>query len=153
MTEMCEIRSPLWPGARLPARLVDPVAFFTALVLAPLLVAAGFFWVVLIPVFAVPFGVPFYLLPGAPLMAHRLRHHPARASDFAWLGLVANLGTPIIIALAALLGGDTRLLQMFGFFFGFGLIFAPAWCAVFALIYRRLERPVYAQPIPKGAFA
>lgn len=153
MSEINEKRSVLWPHARPPRRLVDPVAFFVALISAPVALAAGTFWVLGIPVFAILFGAPFYLLLGAPLMAAYLRRAPARAGAFALLGAIANIGTPFVVTAYGHLIQDTQLTQMGLFFFGFGAIFAPAWCATFALIYRRLERPFYAQPIQKGEHA
>lgn len=153
MSEINEHHSLLWPRAHPPRRLVDPVAFFVALIAAPLAVAVGTFWVFGIPVFAILFGAPFYLLLGTPLMAAYLRRSAARPGAFAILGLIANLGTPILLAAYAMLINDTQLRQMWLFFFGFGAIFAAAWCATFAVIYRRLERPFYAQPILKGAIA
>lgn len=152
MTEISELNSALWPRVDLPTRLVDPVAFFVALVAGPLAVTAATFWLV-VPVFALGLGAPFYVLLGAPLMAWHMRYHRPNPRRFAMLGLLANLGTPVLLMAYAALIDDIYLKDMWLFFFGFGMIFAPAWCSTFAVIYRRLERPFYAQPIPKGAIA
>ena len=67
MTEICEM------GNTQNRYLIDPTAFFAALILAPLLVALLGFWIVLIPVVAVILGGLPYLLVGGPLLANALR--------------------------------------------------------------------------------
>ena len=58
-----------WRAARPgPRYLIDPVAFFIALFGAPLLVALLGFWAFFIPIFALVFGGPIYLLLATPAL-------------------------------------------------------------------------------------
>ncbi|NHX28303.1 hypothetical protein HA397_30675, partial [Escherichia coli] len=61
--------SVLYPPPRAPAlHPVNATSFALAIVLAPIWVAILFFWVLLIPVFAVSFGALPYLLTAPPIL-------------------------------------------------------------------------------------
>jgi len=139
-------RQMLWPTTRPSTYLIDPVAFFLALFGAPLLVAALGFWAI-IPVFAVPFGAPFYLIIGTPLILRSLSRRPPKAGQFAAMAFIANFATPLLYWAYAIVfhTGDTPESAMI--FFGFGAMFAPLWGGGFAMIYRLLQRDFYKTPI------
>lgn len=146
ITKIPEIQSPLWPRHR-PARyLIDPVAFTAAFVGAPLLVALLGCWLV-IPVYAVLFGAPFYILLGAPAFILMLRRQEPTGGNLALAGFVANLLGPVLSIPFFLHEGQSSPGGIVTFFLIFGSIFAPIWGAVFALLYRRMRRAFYAQPL------
>lgn len=127
--------------------VVDPVAFFFALVGAPLAVAAGGFWAMGIPVFAVVFGGPLYLAIGVPVLLWYLGRRPPKPWRIAGLALV-SYGVPASIFMLYLLAtGGQRAAQEFVIFAAFGLIFAPLWGGVFGLFYRNFRRDIYRRPI------
>ncbi|QFT94232.1 hypothetical protein FIU86_15380 [Roseovarius sp. THAF9] len=127
--------------------VVDPVAFFFALVGAPLAVAVGGFWALGIPVFAVVFGGPFYLAIGVPVLLWYLGRRPPEPWRIAGLALV-SYGVPAgIFMLYLLVTGGQSAAQEFVIFAGFGLIFAPLWGGVFGIFYRNFRREFYARPI------
>ena len=141
MTEICEISA---PQNRYP---VDPVAFFAALVLAPLLVALLGFWL-LIPVFAVVLGGLPYLLAGGPLLANGLRYNEPSFYAFAGIGLLANMATPFLVFLFYMVNSQpVDALNAAVIYFAFGLIFAPLWSGVFAVLYRKFRRQFYSHPL------
>ncbi len=141
MTEICEVSAPQ------NRYLVDPVAFFTAIVLAPLLVALLGFWL-LIPVFAVVLGGLPYLLAGGPLLANGLRYNEPSFYAFAGIGLLANMATPFLVFLFYMVNSQpVDALNAAVIYFAFGLIFAPLWCGVFAILYRHLRREFYSHPL------
>ncbi len=141
MTEICETNT------LRNRHLIDPVAFIAALVLAPLLVAALGFWLV-IPVFAVLMGGLPYLLAGGPLLACGLRYNEPSFYVFAGIGLLANTATPFLVFLFYIAKETPEAaLSLAAMSFGFGLIFAPLWCGVFAVLYRRLRRELYSRPL------
>ena len=127
--------------------VIDPVAFFFALVGAPLAVAAGGFWAIGIPVFAVVFGGPFYLAIGVPVLLWYLGRRPPDPLRIAGLALV-SYGVPAgIFLLYLLVTGGQSAAEGFVIFVGFGLIFAPLWGGVFGIFYRNFRREFYARPI------
>lgn len=152
MTEICEAMecpaSPLfWPAHRAPRYLVDPVAFFVALIGAPLVVAVLGFWALGIPVYAVPLGGLPYLIIGGPILAQKLRHYAPETRRFAIIGLIANNVMFFAIALLLILMHAQTAIGVAALIFAFGLIFAPLWSAVFAILYRNLRREFYQNPI------
>ncbi len=127
--------------------VVDPVAFFFALVGAPLAVAAGGFWALAIPIFAVVYGGPFYLAIGVPVLLWYLGRRPPKPWRIAGLALV-SYGVPAgVFMLYLLVTGGQSAAQEFVIFAGFGLIFAPLWGGVFGIFYRNFRREFYARPI------
>ncbi|WP_144435488.1 hypothetical protein [Roseovarius atlanticus] len=127
--------------------VVDPVAFFFALIGAPLAVAAGGFWALGIPVFAVVLGGPFYLAIGVPVLLWDLGRRPPEPLRIAGLALV-SYGVPagLFLLYLRVTGGESAA-EGFVILAGFGLIFAPLWGGVFGIFYRNFRREFYARPI------
>ena len=120
--------------------LLDPVAFSLALFLAPLLVALLFFWVALIPVFAVPFGMPVYLIFATPMLLVLVTRIPVTPWHFGLCGFALELALMLFHAATEHLilydrGLDVLLL--------WGLPIAPLWTATFARLYRYFYNAIY----------
>ena len=146
MTTLPIAMQALWPQRSIPARcLVDPVAFTAALVLSPLTVALLGFWLLLIPVVAVPLGLPTYLLFGAPILAATVTRPEVSKRTIAKSGFVAHLVSLPFVALAMGLAGGS-IEDVLPWFAVLGGIFAPLWAWVFALYYRRFARTFYSTP-------
>ncbi|MEM8578201.1 MAG: hypothetical protein AAGF60_10145 [Pseudomonadota bacterium] len=91
----------IWMPAPRPARyLVDPVAFFIALIGAPLLVTLASFWLFLIPVFALVLGGPIYLILGTPLLLFHLRRDEGKSDSIVALAMMTVLAGAWRLALA-----------------------------------------------------
>lgn len=127
--------------------VIDPVAFFFALVAAPLAVAAGGFWALGIPIVAVVFGGPVYLAIGVPVLLWYLGRRPPEPWRIAGLALASYGVSAAVFMLYQLVTGGERAVQEFSLFAGFGLIFAPLWGGVFGIFYRNFRRDIYARPI------
>lgn len=127
--------------------IIDPVMFFIAIVMAPLIVTALTFWLLLVPVVALFMGGPFYLLIGIPLMLWWLSRHAPHPGEIAWLGFVANLvicaGIYVFSALTRAYDAEgMALLYLF-----FGSVFGPVWAWAFAKLYVKYRRPFFAQTV------
>lgn len=103
------------------------IPFFAALISAPLLVALLGFWAY-VPVFAVAFGAPTYLIFGAPLLALCIRYVGASAGLTMLAAFAANILSYPFVALV-------QDADFAGFLVGFGMIMAPLWGLVFGLLY------------------
>ncbi|MFV2053836.1 hypothetical protein [Aliiroseovarius sp. YM-037] len=125
-----------------PKFLIDPVAFFAALVLAPLIVGVIASPIFLISVFAIPFGGLQFLLIGGPILFLTLTHAEPRAGRLALLAFVVNLLVSWPVSVLFTTAGDA--VPIFAIF---GSIFAPLWAVAFALLYRRFRREIFSQPI------
>ena len=140
--------SVLVPNAKPPQRIIDPVAFFVALIGAPIVFALFTFWIFFIPVAAIVFGGPAYLVFGTPVMLWVMnRRDPSGFEVIGW----ALLAVVVMIALMSLLGiltGDKDWFDFALFYGGFGLIFAPCWAATFIGLYRWLCRDFYSRARP-----
>ncbi len=127
MTEMNAVR---------PA--FDPIAFFGALLLAPIVVAVLFFWVMLIPIYAVMFGTIPYLLFGGPVLLWITTHTRVTFWGCALGGLLAQ-AMFVISAAACLATGRATFLIPDEYFLRFlalwGIPFSAAWCGTFARLY------------------
>lgn len=127
--------------------VIDPVAFFGALVAAPLAVAVGGVWAAGIPVFALVLGGPFYLVIGVPVLLWHLAHRPPEPGRIAVLAFV-SFAIPAALCMAyLLLVFGQRAAEDLAIFVFFGLIFAPLWGGVFGIFYRKFQREIYAHPI------
>ncbi|KEJ88886.1 hypothetical protein [Sulfitobacter donghicola] len=126
--------------------IVDPVAFFIALIGGPILFTATSFWLLFIPVFALAFGGPVYLVIGLPVLLWYLRHHDAEPSDLAFLAFIVISFFMLLVVLVAVATDDEDLFGMGLWYTGFGMIFGPAWAYFFGFIYRKLRRDFYAKP-------
>ena len=140
--------SVLVPNAKPPQRIIDPVAFFVALIGAPIVFALFTFWAYFIPVAAIVFGGPVYLVVGTPLLLWMLsKGDPNYGKVILWslTGLLAALAALPLISLVIV---KLHLAEAIYFFGGFGLFFAPAWAATFLALYRLLRREFYASARP-----
>jgi len=136
------------PEGRRPEKLIDPVAFTAAFVLAPIAFAAGFFWIFLIPVVGIFLGAPAYILVGLPVLWVALRRGPITSAQAMGLGVIAFLIFIILASAAWLLFtdlGPDRLGETAVWYVPLGLLHAPIWCAIFAGLYARWEREFYNQ--------
>ncbi len=128
--------------------MIDPISFFLALGLAPIIVTGATFWILFIPVFAVVavvFGGPFYVALATPVLLWWLGRHPPDTVEIAALGFVANLVVSAGVYLFALLIGECDPSSLGMLYLLFGSVFAPLWSAAFAMLYRRMRRPFFAQ--------
>ena len=140
MTETIKITGPRYA--------LDPVAFAKALILAPLIVAAFGFWVFLIPVFAVVFGGPLYLIVGTPVLMiylHYAQGDPRGTSILAFATVVVGAG---LLVLADQVLDLLRHPDGLVFWIGFALVFAPLWGLTFGKLYNRWRSDLSRRPLP-----
>lgn len=147
MTEITAIpKGPLWPRPR-PARyVIDPVAFFVALIGGPLLITAATFWL-FIPVAALAFGGPMYLVLGTPTLLWLLRRYPPDTDTIVLAAIIANVFDAGVIALWATLQSGPDAFGLAIMYGGMGTLFAGVWAMSFAWLYRSLRRPMYRTPL------
>ncbi|MGB7318630.1 MAG: hypothetical protein WBC85_11755 [Planktotalea sp.] len=131
------------PSQRDKPYLIDPIAFAGALVGAPLLVAVLGFWAFLVPVGALIFGGPLYLLLGTPALLILLPRRKPRALEIAGLAFVVNLFATALIGLVGLLSSSFDLQDFLVLYGGLGSIMAPIWGTAFAMLYVSLESATY----------
>ncbi len=122
-----------------PTHVIHMPAFFGALILAPLLVTALSFYVV-IPVFALMFGAPIYLALGTPLLLWQLSRIPCTSSDCAAAALLANAAACALAMLYSALTQNDDLVGLTLFYLFFGSIFAPLWGGMFGWLYLKFTR-------------
>jgi hypothetical protein len=120
---------------------LDPIAFAGALVLAPLVVALTFFWLLAIPIFAVFFGTVPYLIFGTPVLLWMVTRFPISADNFAIGGMLAQSLFALCLSAFANLRPHTAADSM-AFMVLWGIPFAIAWFMTFAWLYRRFYRPI-----------
>ncbi len=130
-----------------PTQIIDPLAFVGALLLAPFMIALLFFWVLLIPVFAIPLGAPMYLTLGTPAYLWLLARGQMGQLQFAALGLLLNFIVVAAIA-AGSLASASDVEDTVGMYLFFGSFFAPLWSAAFAYLYGRFRRPRFTPTQP-----
>lgn len=118
---------------------LDPIAFVGALILAPLLVAVLFFWLLLIPVVALAFGAVPYLLFATPVLAWMVTRYPVAQGLFAVGGLLAHFAFCICLAIWSNAQSVAQV-EMTAFMALWGVPFSAAWCAAFASLYVRFYR-------------
>ncbi len=136
------------PRKRARRYIVDPVAFFIALVGGPLLFTLATFWVLFVPVVALSLGALPYLIVGTPVLLFHLGRNPAKPAKLALLALFTIICLLGCLCLAAALTQESAMLGTPFFILISGTIFAPAWAATFGWVYGRLCRDFYAHPIP-----
>ncbi len=102
-------------------------AFILALVLAPIVVGILGIWAV-IPVFAVMFGAPTYIIFGTPAFLFAIVKCNAGPLGLALAGFLANLAAYPGVLL--LYGPDAA-----EFITSFGYVFAPLWGLMFGFLY------------------
>lgn len=138
---------------------VDIIIFFIAIILAPICVTILTFWVFMVPVWALLFGWPYYVLFGAPLYWFMLRRYGPQYGPNLLVSWLALLAAPIIWFSVdwimngkfepesfSLLGMPVFLFwfpKYIGLFVIFGVVFAPLWGATFICLYRFLTGQPY----------
>ena len=130
--------------------IIDPVAFFAALIGAPLIFTAATFWLVFIPVGALIVGGLPYLVLGCPLLLIHLRRHAPDGSDIAWLAVVASTAPVGLGTLAAVLaprGNHTEIISIGIATMAVSALFAAGWGATFAWLYKALARDFYIRAV------
>lgn len=133
--------------AKYERHMIDPVMFFIAMVLAPLVVTALSFWLLLVPVVALVMGGPVYLLVGTPLLLWWLSRNAPKPGEIAWLGFCSNLLICAGMYLFAMVSGQYNPEAMAMLYLVFGSVFAPIWAWAFGKIYLSLRRPFFAQTV------
>lgn len=113
--------------------------FLVAFIAAPLLVTLLTFWA-FIPVYALLFGGPLYLIAGLPLAVWYLRTRTPRCIQLLLLALICQLLQIPIFFIAALYFGDFDMLNALPAFLFFGAIFALIWTLTFLALYLLLAR-------------
>lgn len=139
----------LYPNRNHSVALVDPVAFFLALILAPLLVGILGAPLLLIPSFAVLFGGLPYIVIGGPILWCALRRGEDDLDRFFGLGFktIVILTVLIVPASIAWIFHTEGNAQATGVIWGhlifavLSAVFAGVWSMVFASLYRRLRNP------------
>lgn len=135
------------PKVPYPTRyIIDPVAFFAALIGGPLIFTALTFAAFFIPVAALLFGGPMYLIVGTPLLLWYLRSNDGDPDALALLAFKVMVFAFILVLCIAALTGEEGLFGVGMWFTGFGMIFGPAWAYSFGRVYRYLRRDFFAKP-------
>ena len=148
MTEITgSFRSPLWPIVKGPGHVIDPVAFVLALLGAPLVVTVALCWAV-IPIFALAFGAPAYLICGTPTLLWYLRRFEAKPIAVGVFAVAVNTATLPILLWSDVLPGRQDAGQILAMFGGFGGVFAFLWGLAFGWLYPRFRRGFFAPIIP-----
>ena len=119
--------------------ILDPIAFFGAMALAPLLVAALFFWILLIPVAAVFFGGLPYLIFGGPVFLWMVTRYPPDFTTFALGGLAAHVLFVLCLGLWEM-SDSTKNNELLGFMALWGLPFSLGWGGAFSWLYAKFYR-------------
>ena len=125
--------------------IIDPVAFFGALILAPILVTALTFWALYIPVAALIFGGPFYLVLGTPVLLWHLSRNAPNATDIAGLAMATVAIAIACLAAFLMLSGQRDATPIVLYAAIPSLIFAPVWGGTFGWLYIRMRRDFFTQ--------
>lgn len=122
--------------------LIDPVAFFAALILGPIVFTLLTFYL-FIPVFALAFGAPTYLTFGALFFWLSLKWGWDGLLQITVMGFLANLASApaVLLVLGHFQGSNAQGSTMM--IVGIGCIFAPLWSLFFAALYRWLRLDFY----------
>lgn len=127
---------------------IDPVAFALALVLAPIVVAVLGFWALLIPVAALVFGGPLYLVVGTPILLIYLHYRVGSVQDcmlMAFATMLVGVGALWLWRQITMPSVDISSHLIFA---SFGVFFGPVWAATFARLYNRWRSDISRQPLP-----
>lgn len=111
--------------------------FLVSFIAAPFLVTLLTFWA-FIPIYALFFGGPIYLLAGLPLAAWYLQRHPPKVLPILLLAQACQL---LIIPLTLIFGRDRNgelNWELVTAFTAFGALFALLWSGTFIALYRGL---------------
>ena len=135
------------PKVPYPTRyVIDPVGFFAALIGGPLLFTALTFAPFFIPVAALFFGDPMFIIVGTPLLLWYLRLNDGDPNALAFLAFKVMAFALILAAALAAITGDDAVFGIGLWFTGFGMIFRPAWAYFFGIVYQYLRRDFFAKP-------
>lgn len=116
----------------------DIVAFVCALISAPIVVTlvTG---VTIIPIFALVFGAPLYLIVGTPTLLWMVGRYPPQFFPFALAGITSIIvllgGTAVLHLICPDLGAVEYQPYLM-----MGAVFAPLWAGTFAPLYRAWNR-------------
>ena len=138
--------APPCPPPYPPRYIIDPVAFFAALILGPLMFTGLSFWIFFIPIAALIFGGPVYLLIGTPLLLWYLRRHDGDPVDLSYLAFKVVAFAMMLGFVLATMTANNDVQGLTLFFTGFGIFFGPAWAYSFGKVYQRLRRDFFAKP-------
>ncbi len=144
MTEKTAKQKTLYPRHAADRHLVDPVAFFIAMIGGPGLVGLIGFPTFVFPV-ATAMGGPVYLIVGIPVMLIYMAQHRVTPYDWAWLALVTHLAVFLPIFLFA--GLTKGNVDSSGLYLVFGCFFAPLWGCISGTLYAALVRDFYKQTL------
>ena len=120
----------------------DIVAFAGALIGGPVLATIVLCWLI-IPLFALAFGGPVYLVIGTPVLLWMVGRYPPEVWRFALAGFAANLALCGLIVAADTVIPAERGTRGIGDTFGlaaWGVVFGPIWAGSFAACYRKFNR-------------
>ncbi|MEL0438245.1 hypothetical protein [Phycobacter sp. K97] len=144
MTEITDDVKNTEPEVVAKRHLVDPVAFFIAMIAGPGVIGL-LGWSTLFIQAATLLGGPVYLVVGIPVMLVYMRRHRVAPYDWVWLALLAHVAVFLpLTLLGAASGGRTGGLEIFLIF---GCFFAPLWGGISGVLYAALERDFYKQPL------
>lgn len=145
MTEMIKKTEASGPPKRYA---LDPVAFFKALILTPFIVAAAGFWALFIPVFAVVFGGPIYLVFGTPILMIYLHYRVGSAYEIAMLAFATTAVGALILMVTESVFAWGLAISGVNVFVLIALAMAPIWGVTFGYFYNRWRSTVSRQPLP-----
>ncbi|MBU2981893.1 hypothetical protein KO498_08700 [Lentibacter algarum] len=128
-------RRTLWATRR-----IHMPAFFGALVLAPILDTALTFFLI-IPLFALYMGAPFYLLIGTPTLLWMLSQAECRPVNCAVAAVLSSTTASALVLAYSWITQDESLSQAALLYLFFGAIFAPIWGATFGYLYMFFTKP------------
>ncbi|SLN53788.1 hypothetical protein [Pseudooctadecabacter jejudonensis] len=126
--------------------MVDPTAFFLAVIGAPLLVTLATFWLV-VPPFALVMGGPVYLIFAIPVLLWDIPRHEPTFARLAWLGFGAAMVVAALMALFGRILPASGLDQAAALYAIMGAIIGPLWGGFAAPLYLKFRRASCAQPI------
>lgn len=120
---------------------VPPVAFICALIGAPLVVAFFGFFILLIPVFALYFGGPLYLIFAGPTFYWYLKRRVPNLLEITLLALALNtIAFVLLLTLVSLKPNMFNLTDILVLYGGFGSLMSAIWGATFCALYRSFRQ-------------
>lgn len=127
---------------------LEPVAFVLALILAPILFTLCSFWLMFIPVVALVFGGPAYLVVGTPVLLAVALWAPLRPEICAKAAF-GSIAVLTLVAFAASLVLQTQADEAGAIlmFAAFAALFATVWGATFGTLYVWFTQPQTETPV------
>ncbi|KIC47939.1 hypothetical protein [Tateyamaria sp. ANG-S1] len=130
---------------------IDPVAFAIALLGAPVLIALVGFWALMIPVFAIFFGGPIYVVAGTPVLLIYLHYRPGDPMEIAGLAFLTDMALIALLAIHGAIIGSYDVFKELSAFAGISAVMAPLWGAAFGWIYNRMRNDASRDALPHFA--